>query len=451
MKLRVLLPIGLFLLVALPLGKSDVSAKIIGGGGGGYELWVVDQSDTTADGGGTLYIYKGADLEGRNASGAQAEVIDLGGAARKLCLDQTGSAPRRPHMLMFNGAHTQDGKHAHGAKQTHAILTFVATGHVLFIEAASRNPVACIDVGVQAHAATPAPNQQYVVVANQNGKLLQRIKTDYAANRFTLEPAATLDLAACTTPSGAPCEAPHLRPDNAPICPIVDSTSRFAFVTLRGGGLFIVDMTATPLAIIAEYDKETVHPNGCGGVEVDGTMYINAGGGTPANPLESDLYAFSLRSVTSAVSPPNTPAPALVFSHDERGFVDSHGAVPTGRGRYLWLADRAANRIVVVTVGTHHVIRELSLTGHLSSDPAPDLLDISPNGNLVFVTLRGPRPLTANVPEVNNAVGSTPGIGVIRVKDGGSNGQFLAIVPISHVVDGVQLADPHGLAVRRTR
>ena len=30
-----------------------------------------------------------------------------------------------------------------------------------------------------------------------------------------------------------------------------------------------------------------------------GKMYINAGGGTPANPLESDLYAFPLRGLRS--------------------------------------------------------------------------------------------------------------------------------------------------------
>src|SRR2546430_7030297 len=29
-----------------------------------YELWVVDQAETTPTGGGTLYIYKGADLKG---------------------------------------------------------------------------------------------------------------------------------------------------------------------------------------------------------------------------------------------------------------------------------------------------------------------------------------------------------------------------------------------------
>jgi hypothetical protein len=157
-------------------------------------------------------------------------------------------------MLFFNRGHS------------HAILSFVASGHVVFFDAATRAPLACIDAGVQAHAAVPAPDESYVVVANQNGKLLQRISTDYATNAFDVEAGATLDLASGTTPSGALRQDPALRPDNAPICPLVDSTSRFAFVTLRGGGLFVVDATATPMRIVAEYDRETVHGNRCGGL-----------------------------------------------------------------------------------------------------------------------------------------------------------------------------------------
>ena len=403
-----------------------------------HEVWAIDQSDTTPDGGGTLYIYAGGTLAGRSAPSGPAEVIDLGGAARSLCLAQTGSAPRRPHMLMFNEG------------QSHAIIAFVATGHVLFMDAASRAPVRCIDVGLQAHAAFPSPDDTYVVVANQNGKLLQRIATDYGTDSFALDGAATLNLATCVTPSGAACEHAALRPDNAPICPVFDATSRFAFVTLRGGGMFVVDSSATPMAIVGEYDNATVHPNGCGGIETAGKMYLNSGGGSPANPLESDLYAFPMSGFSTAPNPPNTPAPALVFSHDARGFVDSHGTTLTKRDRYLWVADRAANRIVVVDTRRDTVINEIALAGAVSPDPAPDLMVISPDGKRVYVSLRGPNPLTANVPGVNNAVGSTPGVGIVRVTRGGRSGRLRAVAPISHVVTGTETADPHALAVRDT-
>jgi len=425
--------------LAVLLAALVVAAVVVAGGSateGGYEVWAIDQSDTTADGGGTLYVYDGASLAGQAASSATPEMIDLGGSAQTFCLAETGTAPRRPHMMLFN----EDG--------SHAIVSYVATGHVLFLDATTREPVACIDVGAQAHAAFPSPDESYVVVANQNGKLLQRIATDYATETFALDAGATLNLATCTTPSGAACQDATLRPDNAPICPVIDSTSTFTFVTLRGGGLFVVDSTATPMSIVAEYDRATVHPNGCGGIETGGKMYITSGGGTAGNPLESDLYAFSMAGFSATPATPNTPAPTVVFSRDALGFVDTHGALLTKHERYLWVGDRAANTIVVVDTATDAVVDVIALAGAVSADPAPDLMALSPSGNRAFLALRGPNPLTANVPGVDNAVGSTPGVGVVRVESDGSSGVLQALAPISHVVGGVERADPHAIAVR---
>lgn len=402
-----------------------------------HEIWIVDQSDTTADGGGTLYIYQGDTVAGQDAAHAVPEVIDLGDAARSLCLSQTGSAPRRPHLMLFN------------VEQSHAVIAFVATGHVLFIDAPTRAPVECVDVGIQAHAAFPSPDSAYVVVANQNGKLLQRIATHYASNTFTLDNAATLNLATCVTPNGVPCEDPVLRPDNAPICPAGIASNGLLFETLRGGGLFVINTKATPMSIVGEYDKATIHPNGCGGAELKGKMYVNSGGGTPANPLESDLYRFFLADFSTTPNPPNTPLPMVVFSQDPEGFVDSHGVTLTNKGRFLWAGDRAANKVVVVDTGQDIVVNEFTLVGDASDDPAPDLMDTSPAGNRIYAALRGPNPLTGNAPAVNNAVGSTPGLGIIRVESGGRTGTLQAIAPITHVVGGVERADPHAVRVRR--
>jgi DNA-binding beta-propeller fold protein YncE len=427
---------------ALALALFAAAARLASGNSGAvdgndHEVWVIDQSDTRPDGGGTLYIYEGESLAGGNPSRARPEVIDLGGLARTLCLEQTGSAPRRPHMFYFNQAHT------------HVALAFVATGHVLFMDGATRAPLACIDVGEQAHAAVPSPDGTYAIVANQNGKVLQRIRTDYATNTFRLEDAATLNLATCTTPAGADCQSTALRPDNAPICAAIESTSRLSFVTLRGGGLFVVDATATPMRIVAEYDREAVKPNGCGAVQVGGTMYINSGGGTPTTPFAADLYAFPVAGYIGTPNPPNWPPPRTVFSHTGSGPVDSHGAVAAGRGAYLWVGDRAANRIVVVETAANQVAGEIALTGRLSGDPAPDLLDIAPSGNRVYAALRGPNPLSGNVPMVNNAVGSSPGLAILRVEADGRTGTLTGIVPITRPVDGVERADPHGVGVRR--
>lgn len=404
-----------------------------------HEVWLIDQSDSRPDGGGKLYVYDGGSLE-RDGADSSPEVIDLGGEVRDLCLSRTGTAPRRPHMVVFNGGHDS----AQGS--TDAALAFVVSGHVVFFDAASRKPVECIDAGTQAHAVWPTPDQRHLLVANQNGKLYQRISTDYEANRFELENDATLDLANGTTPSGALRQDPQLRPDNAPICPRTDDSGRMSFVTLRGGGMFVVDHETTPMRIVAEYDRQTVHPNGCGGIQSRGKMYINSGGGTPANPAEHDVYSFKVDEFsTETPTPPNTPAPRLVYSYDDRVDVDSHGVLLTKPHKYLWVGDRIANTVTVVDTRHNDLVGEFSLVGDQSGDPAPDLMDLSPDGEQVYVALRGPTPQSGG----HAAIGSTPGLGVIDVKDEGRSGSLSYVSRVSNLTGGAEAADPHAVRVRR--
>ncbi|HEX2516438.1 MAG TPA: hypothetical protein VH257_17155, partial [Chloroflexota bacterium] len=174
-------------------------------GGAPYELWVVDQANADV-GGAKVYVYRGAQLSGAALTGTP-EVIDLQAGATGV-----GDGPGvRPHLLLFNTRHT------------HGVLAAVASGHVLFIRAADRRVTGSVDVGDQAHGAVPSGDDRIALVANQNGKKLARIRTDYAAERYVHEAEADLDL-------GALEDAEH--PDNAPICPImfVDG-ARKAYVT----------------------------------------------------------------------------------------------------------------------------------------------------------------------------------------------------------------------------
>ncbi|MDQ3256339.1 MAG: hypothetical protein M3R15_21030, partial [Acidobacteriota bacterium] len=362
-----------------------------------FEVWLVDQSDSFGKTyGGTIHIYEGSDLNGRDASSATpTDVLDLSDATAALCVTQTGANPERPHMLFFNAAHS------------HAILSFVASGHVVVFEAATRTPVACVRTSVgaggqrQAHAATPTPDDSYILVANQNGKRVDRITTDYATNTFVLD--ATLDLANGVTPNGVLREFAG-RPDNAPILVVPDATSTLSFVTLRGGGLFVVDPTT--MEILAEYDRTTVHANGFGGVEANDRMYINSGAGDErTNPSEFDVYRFPLTGY-GASNPPNTPAPVVVYSDDtvppahER---DAHGLVATKHNRYIWVFDRAMRVAEVFdtrrrarTRASDVHVNTIALAHPLSDLPTPDLADISPAGDRIFVSLRGPNPLSGS-------------------------------------------------------
>ena len=231
----------------------------------------------------------------------------------------------------------------------------------------------------------------------------------------------------------------------AAICPIVDSSSRRTFVTLRGGGLFVVDPTATPIAILAEYDVASVHGNGCGGSEAGGSMFVSSGGGTASNLAEFDLYRFAL-SGYAAENLANAPAPAVVYSEDLTPERDAHGMAATRHGRYLWVGDRHGNLVEAFEAATGERVATLDLIGADSDDPTPDLMDISPSGNRMFVALRGPNPLSGD-PHV--ATGSTPGLMVIQVERGGAGGVVKGVVRVSNVdAAGVERADPHGVRVR---
>jgi len=406
-----------------------------------FEVWLVDQSNSPGQTfGGTLYVFEGDDLMGHNAANADAEVVDLGDAAADLCFLETGANPVRPHMIVFN------------AGDTHGIRAFVASGHTVFFDGATREPLACFrsEVGAggaqQAHASFPIAGNDYVVVANQNGKKLERISTDYENNVFTADASATLDLAGCTTPNGAACQAAGVRPDNAPICPVPLPNGQ-VIVTLRGGGMFVVDPSTTPMSIVAEYDMDHVGPNGCGGTIVKNTLFVTSGGGTPANLYSYEVYALPT-SGYSAANPVNTPEPIVVDSDDSDG-RDAHGVVParSDKAKYLWVADRGLGLITTYNASTY----ELENTNEWNDGPddpmkiTPDLLDVSPTGNRVFSSLRGPTPLSG---DAHVAVGTQPGLGIFRVTQNGRNGELHAVVPITNIVGGIENADAHGVQVR---
>ncbi|MDR7482135.1 MAG: hypothetical protein QN183_14280 [Armatimonadota bacterium] len=360
-----------------------------------YEVWTIDQADA-ARGGARLYIYDGARLEAGQVTPTQ--VVDLTAAAAGV-----GDGPGvRPHMLAFNPTFT------------HGIIANVASGHVQIVRARDRRVVASIDVGEQAHHAEASPDGQVIVVANQNGKRLARIRADFATERFVYDRGDDLNLAALEGPA---------QPDNAPICPLV--TAGKAYVTVRGGGLYIVDYRATPMRVVRAYGRDAVAPAGCGGAVVGSTIFINSGTAT-----SSDLYAFDAA----------TDGLQMHLRLSWTG-SDGHGLVVTGAGRYLWMGNRADHNIVAISV------ERKVLAGFITGfGEAPDIMAASPSGRHVFVALRGPNNLTGGP----TAKGSTPGLAVVEVTDGGRGGRRVAFAPIGDQ-SPASSADPHTVGVRPVR
>jgi hypothetical protein len=394
----------------------------LGGGIGpaaAYEVWLTDQSDTGKESGGFLYVYDGAQLSANPGTAKPTQTIDFSGDLGKFCEEATKKPVRRPHMLFFN------------AKQDHALISFLS-GHVLFLDATTKKPDACLSMGKNVHAAWPTPNEKMALAANIAEKKLIRIWTDYGAHKFAFD--AEKDVLNLASWEGGE------RPDTAPICPITDSTSTYGIVTLRGGGLLVADVTATPMKVVATLDNNQVHPAGCGGIEAGGTMYINSGGGWPVAPLSYDVYALDMTNLPKAVS-------AKLLSQRDNQFADSHGMVAVGR--YVWSADRAGNNVEIIDTLSNLTVGSVDLVSSANNDPAPDLMDVAPDGQYVFVGLRGPTPLTGNDKNVNNAKGTVPGVGVIHVDAGGKVGHYKGQASISNMKEGKETADTHGIAVRK--
>jgi hypothetical protein len=453
----------------------------------GYEVWLVDQNNTVGYSaavprgthGGRLLIYDSADLD--NPAGPVdkpttfdlAQVFAIGGPNNK-----TGANVVRPHMALPS----PDGK-------KYMAIAFVGSGHVAIIDGATKQPKSLFRMSagaggaIQAHAAFWIPDGSGLVVANQNGKLLERIKYDAATDTFTHDTAATLNLATCTTPNGLPCQSntpvndtdvnflgPHNRPDNAPICPIVTGRN-MAFVTLRGGGLFVVDIKATPMAIVAEYGNQFVGRDGCGGVQVGNDVYLNGGTGTlVTNPTEFSLYHFKDQYPKApSFLPPNATLFCFrnlrgtfprVFFRDASPNRDAHGMTLTTDRRYLWQFDRIANvaevfqvpstRFACLPPGVADTPRRIGTvnftTSGVSDDPTLDLGIASPLGNRMYVALRGPKPQTG----AHAAVGKTPGLGIIGLTQGGRSGSLTHVLKTSFInpVDNSEESDPHAAFLR---
>jgi hypothetical protein len=163
------------------------------------------------------------------------------------------------------------------------------------------------------------------------------------------------------------------------------------------------------------------------------------------NPSNFTVYRFPL-SGYAATNGPNTPAPREIFSdsvpHPER---DAHGLLALNN-RFIWVLDRSMNVAEVFETSSGGHVNTISLEHRTMAGLTPDLAAVSPAGDQIFVSLRGPNPLSGSP---HAATGSVPGVGIIHVTEGGQNGVLASVVRISNKDSlGVERADAHGIGVR---
>jgi DNA-binding beta-propeller fold protein YncE len=379
-----------------------------------YELWVVDQAETTPTAGGTLYIYKGADLKA--ATPAPAYTVNLGEAA----LGVGDGAGKHGHSITFNPA------------MTHAVISYVDSGHVQVIRASDRKVVASIKLTGSAagpaapHASAVTPAGDAIIVANQGGKRLQRITADFKNDVYKLDSAADLDLSLLE-------DADH--PGNLPVIPVFTPDGRYVYVPMRGGGAYVIDYQSTPMKTVATLGKSSIGPQSCCATFVKDTVWTTAQGGPTTTTTSFNLYQ-----VTGL---PDKPVAKKILSRT--GNVESHSLIQVGQ--YLWVADRFANTLDIVDQTGDTRTMSLASGPLAGRDPAPDIMALSPDESTVFVALRGKTPVTSNIKGLDNAVGDVGGFAILSVKDGGRDAIVSSFVALP-LAAGASVVDPHGLRIR---
>jgi hypothetical protein len=280
------------------------------------------------------------------------------------------------------------------------------------------------------------------------------------------------------------------RTNNVPICPISSSNNN-VYVTLGGGGLFVLKVDETPMKIVGEYGNAVINGAGCGGVEANGRMFLN--GGVSASGAGADQSTFTLYSFeddlfsNNAAPKENAPMPIQVFkdptntntignvdgtrSSDISGQLpttstrrDSHGAFQTLDGKYIHVVDRIQNVMEVFDSQTYERVNTYDLVsidgksgrdgpsgpcraksilddpGLVLNDPAPDLFEITPDGKYFAVAFRGPVPVSVT----HSAQGSCPGVGIVEITEGGKSGRLVDVLRTTNTVDDVSVASIPG-------
>ena len=407
-----------------------------------YEVWAVDQSPTVSDGtGGLLYIWDGEDIFLKDAKNAPHEIIDLAKAAK----DANCDAPKKPHMILSNFT---------TPKASHAILANVGSGNTFFINIASREIVGCVNtVGgfngaggtTNSHASVASPDNNMAIVANIGAKdesgFLHKIQTNYTSDNYNLVETLALDQFANELGTSVV----------RPICHEFTSDSKFAYITLAGGGLLVVDVGSadgtTPMTVVKVYDKDTVPGIGCGVSRLPFNK-IMTNGESGAKGGDDFLYTFDTSKAAEGVF----PNPVQIELPGE----DTHGAVTCidQKGDIFAITSmRVSNDVNFVDLQTNKVVATQSMAASFSPDPKPAVAHIV--GNKMFIALRGATPLSAigSLPNLDR----TPGVAVLTISDdcksfSWDEEDLASMEDLDRMVtleDGSEASasDPHGLEV----
>ena len=74
------------------------------------------------------------------------------------------------------------------------------------------------------------------------------------------------------------------------------------------------------------------------------------------------------------------------------------------------------------------------------NDPAPDLMELTPDGKYFVVSFRGPKPVSVS----HAAQGSCPGVGIVELSEDGMSGKLVDVLRATNTVDDVPVGTISG-------
>ena len=399
-------------------GRSDRS-DAGRGNGPGYEIWAADQGTNT------LYVYR-PHRRGRGEPEFRLQdVVDLG--ARGI---------ETPHMISYSSDYQ------------YALTANTGSGDVAVIHTPSKRVVDVIDTGPGSHFAGFTPDDKYIQVDVIGASKIVRVDADLRHEEFEIEGEIDDDIDGLTADEGAP------------ICH--DYTGEgHSYHTLgpsyHNAGLVRLDWRE--FEVVDAFSGDEI-PTNCGTIahpERD-RFYLTAG--LPSDPDDEDAdgvgewYVFD----TESHRPVDTSGETVDENDDidpddiarDSGGVDAHGFWFAETDELeLWLLNRETNDGIVVdpdddgaTGPDDDSVERIDEFGPDTSDPpegdSPDIMWSSPDDEYMFVTLRGPNPLSG---DPHAATGVNPGFSVLDI-------ETRELVEVVQPDPDDENSDFHGIGVR---
>ena len=369
----------------------------------GYEIWAADQGTDT------IYIYELAD-----ENDEEFELLDE--------IDTGAEGGDVPHMVDYSSDYE------------YAAIACTAGARTLIYRTEDRELVANLETGAGSHFAGFSPDDEYVHVDVIGENEVVRVDADLDEEEFEIADRIVVDeeIDGLTEQEGAP------------ICHSYDKSGRSIHTlgpSYHNGGLLIIDHEN--FEVDTTFNGEEL-PTNCGTMPhpTEDKFYLTAGLPTPTDddgePIEDeegvgDYYVL------------DTETDELLVEEASTGGVDAHGFWFTPDAEELWVLNRETNDGVVVDPETDEVVDEIDAYGpEVSDNPderdSPDILWGSPDGEYMFVTLRGPSPVSG---DPHAATGVNPGFAVIDT-------ETRDIVTTVQPDGDNDESDLHGIGVRPT-